>query len=171
MTAIDVSPTAVEWTQHRHPGIDAAVVDVENDDVPGEYDVVLCMEVLQQVRHPVAVLRKLATALQEGGEMIVSLPNEFHLARRLAILLGHVDFGGIEDTHIKLFTPVEHRHLFAACGLTVTDARAQSIIPPRWWGGRLHQATNRLANRWPGMFALSVVYRVVPQGTAEGQGA
>jgi len=160
VTAVDVSPAAIEWTKRQHPAIETAVVDLETEDVAGSYDVIVCLEVLQQVRHPVDVLQRLAGALNPGGEMIVSLPSEFHLARRLAILCGRIDFGGIEDTHIKLYTPDEHRRLFAACGLVVKQSGAQSIIPPRWWRGRLHRWANRLAGRWPGLFALSVVYRL-----------
>jgi 2-polyprenyl-6-hydroxyphenyl methylase/3-demethylubiquinone-9 3-methyltransferase len=160
VTAADVSPTAIEWTRRQHPAIKTAVVDLETEDIAGSYDIIVCLEVLQQVRHPVDVLRRLAGALNPGGEMIVSLPGEFHLARRLAILCGRIDFGGIEDTHIKLYTPAEHRRLFAACGLVVKQSGAQSIIPPRWWRGCLHSWANRLAVRWPGLFALSVVYRL-----------
>ncbi|MBI3871651.1 MAG: class I SAM-dependent methyltransferase [candidate division Zixibacteria bacterium] len=162
VTAIDISPMAVEWTRRQHPAIRTAVVDLENDPIAGSFDTIVCLEVLQQVREPVSVLKNLTDALAPGGELIVSLPNEFHLARRLSILFGRVDFGGIDDTHIKRFTPSEHVRLFDACGLRVHEYRAQSFIPPRWWGGRLHALANRVADRWPSMFALSVVYRLLP---------
>ena len=170
VTAIDISPLAIAWTHRQHPAIRTAVVDLECEPVFGTYDVILCLEVLQQVRDPASVLRRLTNALTPDGEMVVSLPNEFHLARRLAIRCGRIDFGGIDDTHIKLYTPSEHHRLFAACGLTVTGARAQSIVPPRWWRARLHQWTNPLAERLPGLFALSAVYRLTP-ASAGGEAA
>ncbi|MEW5701083.1 MAG: methyltransferase domain-containing protein [Candidatus Zixiibacteriota bacterium] len=162
VTAVDLSPVALEWTRRQHPAIRTAMVDLERGDIEGTYEVIVCLEVLQQVRNPVDVLKRLVSALSSDGELVVSLPNEFHLARRLAILLGRVEFGGIAGTHLKLYTPAEHRRLFGACGLRVTDARTQSIIPPRWWGGRLHHWANRPAGWWPGLLALSVVYRLEP---------
>jgi len=106
------------------------------------------------------VLNKLREALTPGGRIVVSLPNEFHLARRLNILLGRVNFGGIDDTHIKLYTPREHHRLFASCGLMVETTGVQSIVPPRWLSGRLYRESAPLARVWPSMFALSCVYRL-----------
>lgn len=166
VTAIDLSPLAVEWTRRQHHKILAAVVDLETEDVPGKFDVVLCLEVLQQVREPVKSLQKLVRSMSDGGELYLSLPNEFHLARRINILRGRVDFGGIEDSHIKLYSVVEHLRLIAACRLEVVESRVQSVIPPRWFGGRPHAWCNRLASVFPGLFALSVIYkcRAVPRG-------
>lgn len=159
VTAIDLSPLAVEWTRRQNHRIKTAVVDLETDPIAGQFDVVLCLEVLQQVREPVIALQKLARALTPNGELYLSLPNEFHLARRFQILRGKVDFGGIEDSHVKLYTVAEHRRLIAACGLDTVALRVQSVIPPRWWGGRLHTWCNRLAAVWPELFALSIVYK------------
>ncbi len=162
VTAVDISPLAVRWTERQHPLIKAAVLDLETEPLNGTYDAILCLEVLQQVRDPVSVLTKLRDALAADGALIVSLPNEFHLVRRLAILWGRVNFGGIEDTHIKFYTPAEHQRLFATCGLTVGCSSSQSIVPPRWLGGWPHRAGNVLANRWPGLFSLSRIYRLRP---------
>jgi len=162
VTAVDVSPLAIRWTERQHPHIKAAVLDVESEPLTGTFETILCLEVLQQVRNPVDALAKMRDALAPAGALIVSLPNEFHLARRLAILLGCVDFGGIEDTHIKLYTPAEHHRLFAACGLEIEQSQSQSIIPPRWDNGSLHHALNPFANRFPGLLALSTVYLLRP---------
>lgn len=163
VTAVDISPLAIQWTERQHPLIKAAVLDLECEPLTGSFDTILCLEVLQQVREPVVVLGKLRDALAPNGSLIVSLPNEFHLARRLSILLGRVNFGGIDDTHLKLYTPSEHRRLFAECGLDVVRAESQSIVPPRWRDGAIHHATNPIANRLPGLLALSTVYLLHPK--------
>lgn len=160
VTAIDISPLAVRWTERQHPVIKACVLDIENEPLNGPFDVILCLEVLQQVRHPVDVVMKMRDALAPNGGLIVSLPNEFHLARRLSILAGRANFGGIDDTHIKLYSPREHRRLFERCGLTIEMTGAQSIVPPRWLNGKLHDWTAALAQSWPSLFALSCVYRL-----------
>jgi len=158
VTAIDISPLAIQWTERQHPMIKAAVLDLECEPLSGTFDSILCLEVLQQVREPVDVLGKLRDALAPDGLLIVSLPNEFHLARRLSILLGRINFGGIEDTHLKLYTPREHRRLIDAVGFQIVRAESQSIIPPRWRDGTIHHAVNPIANRLPGLLALSTVY-------------
>jgi 2-polyprenyl-3-methyl-5-hydroxy-6-metoxy-1,4-benzoquinol methylase len=163
VTAVDISPLAVRWTEAQHPTIKATVLDLETEPLRRTYDTILCLEMLQQVRDPVAVLSKLRDALAPGGALIVSLPNEFHLARRLTILAGRVNFGGIDDTHIKLYTPVEHRRLFDSCGLKIERAGSQSIVPPRWAHGWPHRVGNTLATDWPNLFALSIVYRLRPR--------
>ncbi|GAB4325265.1 MAG: hypothetical protein Kow0074_18830 [Candidatus Zixiibacteriota bacterium] len=173
VTAIDISPLAVRWTKRQHPVIKACVLDIENEPLTGPYDVILCLEVLQQVRHPIDAVMKMRDALSPDGCLIVSLPNEFHLARRLAILAGMVTFGGIDDTHIKLYTPREHRRLFERCGLTIEMTGTQSIVPPRWLNGKLHDWTAPLAQAWPSLFALSCVYRLsvsdAPVNTGQGR--
>jgi 2-polyprenyl-3-methyl-5-hydroxy-6-metoxy-1,4-benzoquinol methylase len=158
VTAVDISPLAIQWTERQHPLIKAAVLDLECEPLSGSFETILCLEVLQQVRDPKSVLAKLRDALAPHGSLVVSLPNEFHLARRLSILLGRVTFGGIDDTHLKLFTPAEHRKLFAGCGLSIEASESQSIIPPRWRDGTLHHALNPAANRLPALLALSTVY-------------
>lgn len=160
VTGVDISPLAVRWTERQHPLIKAAVLDLESEPINGMFDTILCLEVLQQVRNPVDVLSKLRAALTPGGRLVVSLPNEFHLARRLNIFMGRVNFGGIEDTHIKLYTPREHRRLFDACGLTIETTGVQSILPPRWLGGSLYRGSAPLAQLWPSLFALSCIYRL-----------
>lgn len=159
VTAIDLSPLAVEWTRRQHHKIHADVVDLETDPIDGSFDVVLCLEVLQQVREPIVALKKIVETLAPEGELYLSLPNEFHLARRLNILRGKVDFGGIEDSHIKLYSVAEHHRLLTTCGLVVVESKVQSVIPPSWWGGRLHAWGNRLAAIMPGLFGLSVIYK------------
>ncbi len=163
VTAVDISPLAVRWTELQHPTIKAALLDLETEPLHGTFETILCLEMLQQVRDPVAVLTKLRDALAPGGSLIISLPNEFHLARRLSILAGRIDFGGIEDTHIKLYTPAEHRRLFAQCGLMVTRACSQSIVPARWVFGLPHRLGNCLAGCWPSLFALSSLYRLTTE--------
>lgn len=162
VTALDISPMAVEWTRRQDSRVRAEVLDLESEPIPGTHDAVLCLEVLQQVRDPAAVLRRLRDALAPGAVLIVSLPNEFHLARRLSILAGRVNFGGIDDTHIKLYTPAEHRRLFTRCGLEIDAVRVQSIIPPSWLNCRPHELCNWLAARWPSLWSLSVIYRLRP---------
>jgi len=155
VSGIDVSPLSVKWTGER--GIRAALVDLDTEPIEGQYDIIVCLETLQYLRDPVAALHKMRRALALGGEIIVSLPCEYHLVRRLSILLLGKGPGGI-DFPLTIFNPAEHRRLFARVGLRVTDMRPVSLVPPRW--RFLRGPGQLLAAISPSLFALSVLYRL-----------
>lgn len=139
-------------------GFDAYLCDLENDPLPRPYDGILCLEVLQQVFDPGAVLDKFKSSLTKNGFMIISVPNEYHLLSRIRLLLGRSHLGHFEESHIRLFTPVRGRELFEKIGLTVEETINVSVIPPRFKVagifGRL------LANILPGLFSISQIYRL-----------
>ena len=151
---IDISPQAVELTKER--GIPAFLLDLETQALLGTYELVFCLEVLQQVRDPLAVLARLVGSLVPGGELVVSVPNEFHLLRRLNVLLGRIDFGGPEDSHLKLFTPRRAEALLKEAGLEIHAKAYCSIVPPQF--GLAARAGRAAASLWPGGLALSTVY-------------
>ncbi|UCD17964.1 MAG: class I SAM-dependent methyltransferase, partial [Candidatus Zixiibacteriota bacterium] len=153
---IDLSPEAVAMVDRR--GYSASVCDLECDDIAGGYDVILCLEVLQQVHDPVSVLIKLKQALAADGELIVSLPNEFHLISRLQLMIGNSHLGKFTHSHLRLFSPERDRELFARAGLEIACKKHLSIVPPRLrWLARLSRP---FAVWLPSSFALSSLYRV-----------
>jgi len=153
---IDVSPLSVRWTTKR--GVRANVVDLDTENLTGQYETILCLETLQYVRDPVNVMNKLRTAMATGGEMVVSLPCEYHVLRRLSIFFSGRGPGGIEFP-LTVFHPAEHRRLFAQSGVRVTDMFPVSLVPPRW--GVFIKPGQLLARLCPSLFALSIIYRVV----------
>lgn len=156
---IDISPQAVELTKER--GIPAFLLDLETQAPLGMYELIFCLEVLQQVRDPLAVLSRLVGALVPGGELVVSVPNEFHLVRRLNILLGRIDVGGPDDSHLKLFTPGRAEELLERAGLEIHQKACGSLVPPQF--SRAARAGRALAALWPAGMALSTVYFTHPR--------
>ena len=92
------------------------------------------------------------------GEMIVSLPNEFHIVSRLKLLLGKSHLGDFEHSHIRLFCPKRNLKLFTKAGLKVERVKHISIVPPRW--RLLAKFFQPLAQAWPSLWALSSIYRL-----------
>ena len=153
--AIDVSPQSVEWT--RRQGVEARIIDLDTDPLPGMFDTIVCLETLQYVRDPLDVTGKLRDALNPGGELIISLPCEYHLLRRISILLTGKGPGGI-DFPLTVFHNAEHRRLFKQAGLHIEETRPVSLVPPRW---KLLVGCGQLAARWcPSLLAISVIYRL-----------
>jgi SAM-dependent methyltransferase len=142
----------------KYEGCDVFLCDIEQDPLPGRYDVILCLEVLQQLFDPAAVLTKLAGALTERGYLIVSVPNEFHLWSRIQLLFGRSHLGHFDQSHIRLFNRRRAGELFERVGLAIERATAIPALPPQLkilsWLGRA------LASLAPNLFALSHIYRV-----------
>jgi len=158
---VDVSPAAAALASER--GLVVDLVDIERAALdpralgaaPG-FDVVVALEVLEHLVDPVAALAALRGALAPGGALVVSLPNEFHLLRRLAVLCGRPGFGGHDDPHLRYFDDARARRLFAAAEMRVVARRSDSLVPPRRaWLRRLTAPFHALS---PGLLSIAHVY-------------
>ena len=159
-TGADFSSGAIESCRRRAPQHHWIVADVVNDDLPGNYDVVLCSELLEHLDEPEAALVRIARSLKPRGTIIVTVPNGKVFATERAV--GHV-------RHPTL--PMLH-DWFDAAGLDVVEAR-------RWgWPGylALKYAANIDADRaleafgsgrysWPIKRANDVAYAMVGVGS------
>lgn len=112
-------------------GVDIAV-PADLNDMPalertlaahGPFDTILCLDVLEHLYDPWAVVRALDGALARGGALIVSLPNMNYIG-----LVGPLVFKGrfdladagvMDRTHIRWFTPQSGAELACSTGLTL----------------------------------------------------
>ncbi len=151
---IDISPKSVAWT--REQGVEARVIDLDKDILPGPFDTIICLETLQYLNDPKKALAKLKNALAEGGEIILSLPCENHLLGRLLKMRAAPPEGTYAQT---TFRPLLHRRLITAADLEIATSLPISLVPPRWkfllGPGRF------LARLMPTLCAISVMYRLV----------
>ena len=71
-------------------------------------DRILCLDVLEHLVDPWAVVRRLSLLLKPGGSMIVSLPNICHRDVMLPLLLhdrwDYAPSGILDQTHLRFFT-------------------------------------------------------------------
>jgi len=151
----DLSSEAVAAARGR--GIDAQVLDIEREAIPRGYDGIVCLEVLEHLADPRAVLARILDAAGEKGA-VISLPNEFHIVRRFAVLAGRPGFGGHDDPHIHHFAWGSARRLVAEAGGEILAWRAASIIPPAL--GPIARAGDLAARIAPSLLAISFVFRV-----------
>lgn len=72
-----VDADVVQAERGRRPGADEyRVVDLERLEIePDEYDVVLCVNVLEHVRQPLTLFPTVSEALKKGGLFVLVLPN------------------------------------------------------------------------------------------------
>lgn len=159
VTGTDLSEVGV--AKARRKRLKAFVKDVETEEIPGVYDVVICMEVLEHVQFPLAVLTKLKDNLAADGEMFISLPNEFHLLRRLQILLGRQDFSRYDFPHLRFFDRQEAHRLISDAGYRVEQELRVPLPPPRMQF--LTKVFKWLSSLSPELFTIGFVFRIIPE--------
>lgn len=96
-------------------------LDFERHDLsdgPQKFDLVLCLDVLEHMVDPWAVVGRLATQyLEVGGTLLVSLPNIRHYSVVLPLLFGgrweYDDAGLLDRTHLRFFTKASAQALLS----------------------------------------------------------
>jgi SAM-dependent methyltransferase len=99
--------------------------DIEHLDLPYPdqyFDVLVMSEVIEHLRDPWAVLRKLRIFLKPGAVVLSGSPNVAHHSVLRMLLHGRWDYApvGIMDrTHLRWFTPQTYAQLFIDSGFKV----------------------------------------------------
>ncbi len=92
VTAVDMARTAIEVARlHLHESgheIDyrEATAEAMADELPGAFDVVTCLEMLEHVPSPASVVDAVATLVRPGGDVVFSTINRTAKAFALAIV-------------------------------------------------------------------------------------
>jgi 2-polyprenyl-3-methyl-5-hydroxy-6-metoxy-1,4-benzoquinol methylase len=71
------------------------------------YDLAVAADVLEHLRNSDSLLRDMGSRLEEGGRIIISVPNFGHWYPRLRTVLGVFDYdqrGILDKTHVRFFT-------------------------------------------------------------------
>lgn len=120
-----------------HAGQSGLAIDYRHGSVEqlhGEtFDLVTSLEVIEHVTDPAAFVDGLASALADGGLMILSTPNRTALSRIALITLAEGTGQIPRGTHDwdKFLTPDELTAMVEAAGLRVVDVRGLSFNPAR----------------------------------------
>lgn len=140
-----VSPAAREWCGAYVVGVEtderlAAIArgkldhiilgDAEKFEVPkacGEFDLVLCTDILEHLRDPEALLCKLKGAMSPGGLILISVPNvrNWHVLYSL-IAKGeweYRDSGLLDKTHLRFFTRRSLCRMITRAGYKILEVR------------------------------------------------
>jgi SAM-dependent methyltransferase len=115
------------------------------------FDYVLCADILEHLRRPEAMLRRLKTVTRPGGMVVASLPNSGNVYFRLNILAGRFpqhDKGLFDRTHVRFYTWRGWASLFRESGWEIQRVESSAIpvglvAPPEWE----HAGPVRLAER------------------------
>ena len=103
---------------------DAEELDLETELGGERFDAILFADVLEHLRDPAAVLRRVRPFVAEGGVVAASIPNVAHASVRLALLSGSFRYreqGLLDESHLRFFTREGVQDLFEGAGYVITE--------------------------------------------------
>ena len=125
----DAAALAEQHTERTIVG-DAEAIDYAAELAGEEFDVVMFADVLEHLKQPGDVLRRIRPFVAENGVVIASIPNIAHASVRLALLGGEFryrEWGLLDDTHLRFFTRTSIQDLFEETGYVVTHWLRQRL--------------------------------------------
>mgnify|MGYP001248765419 CR=1 FL=1 len=134
-TGIELDPDLAGVANKRLDEVirgDAVEVTGELGRAGRRFDLVICADILEHLAHPEGVLENVATMLEPGGQMLVSLPNvRFWTTFWEVGIRGRWPrrSRGVHDaTHLRWFTDQDAREMFADSGFHVDEAKANTRL-------------------------------------------
>jgi SAM-dependent methyltransferase len=154
VVGIEIVPSAAERAALVLDRVITGPVETSLEELDGTFDTVVCLDVLEHLADPMAVLAELRRHVSPGGHVQVSVPNARHysLVRDLVLhgTFGYVDHGHRDSTHLRWFTRRDIARLLSDAGWeSVTTA-----WPPRGRSALLH----RLSRGRSSEFLVGQVY-------------
>jgi hypothetical protein len=125
----DAAALAEQYAERVIVG-DAETIDYAAELAGEEFDVVLFADVLEHLKEPADVLRRVRPFVAENGVVVASIPNIAHASVRLALLGGEFryrEWGLLDDTHLRFFTRASIQDLFEETGYVVTHWLRQRL--------------------------------------------
>ena len=138
VTGIDMGANAIDVAKlHLHISqleVDYRIANVQDvaAETPGEYDIVTCMELLEHVPSPAALISACAVLTKPGGDVFFSTINRNPASYALAIVAAEYILsllpGGTHE-YMKFIKPSELASAARASGLAVRDISGMRYNP------------------------------------------
>jgi len=111
------------------------VGDVENLDLSqlGTYDAIILGDVVEHLRNPREFLQKTGKLLNNGGKILISLPNVANIWVRLNLLFGRFNYsrvGILDESHLRFFTLETSKKIASDSGLEIISTSVTPIPLP-----------------------------------------
>jgi glycosyltransferase involved in cell wall biosynthesis len=108
-------------------------VETMNFEGFGSFDAIIFGDVLEHVRNPQVVLRRISGLLKRDGKVLLSLPNVANIWVRLNLLFGRFNYsrvGILDESHLQFFTLHSSKKLATDSGLDVIGVNVTPIPLP-----------------------------------------
>lgn len=110
---------AAPWYRHLACA-DLEQITLADHFADGQYDVIICADILEHLRRPEALLAQLPELLAVDGQILLSVPNVAYAGLIAELLIGDFRYrpeGLLDETHLRFFTRISLLRLLAASGL------------------------------------------------------
>lgn len=136
VTGVDVDREMTEVARSRlDKVINGDIEDLLDKEVLGQYDCIVCGDVLEHLNNPWKVVRGLKNHLRRGGLFVATTPNVMNWAILYDQMHGkwdYVPFSILSGTHIRFFTRRSLADLLEGAGYRIKEVQLQSFdIPPK----------------------------------------
>jgi len=176
VTGIEADAAAAMAARACYNHVHLADIDTFSFPYRCEFDYILLADVLEHLRDPLSVLRRLIPALAPAGKLIISVPNVANWVIRLKLLFGNfdpADRGILDKTHLHFFTLRTLKQTMSdvpcrVVDVTPTPLPVQLLLPftaskAFAFAHTLHYG---LTLSWKKLFAYQFVITAAPTGPA-----
>jgi len=130
VTGLEADPVAAAAGAAHCERMIVADLDAGIPPLEGEFDAIVCADVLEHLRDPAGALATLRRALARGGQVVISMPNVAHLWMRLSLLAGRFEYaerGILDRTHLRFYTRRTLTALVTGAGLRIARLTATPV--------------------------------------------
>lgn len=135
----DATAVGIELTESAAALAAQKIDSVKNIDIEshndlaelGKFDLILLLDVLEHLRDPWELLKKLVdNNLSVGGTVITSIPNARNHALFFQLLSGNFEYsdsGILDKTHLRFFTKKSMRKMIEDSGLSIVKCKPTNL--------------------------------------------
>jgi 2-polyprenyl-3-methyl-5-hydroxy-6-metoxy-1,4-benzoquinol methylase len=124
LIGVELVPEAAALARAHYDEVIEGRVEEALEQLDGPFDTILCLDVLEHLVDPAAVLAALHQLAPPGGRLQVSVPNARHLSLVYDLVVrgtfGYADWGHRDRTHLRWFTRADIVALVEQAGWSVT---------------------------------------------------
>jgi 2-polyprenyl-3-methyl-5-hydroxy-6-metoxy-1,4-benzoquinol methylase len=124
LTGIELVADAAALARSRYDEVVEGRVEEAIAGLSGPFDTILCLDVLEHLVDPAAVLVALRDLAAPGGRLQVSVPNARHVSLMRDLVFrgtfGYTEWGHRDRTHLRWFTRADIVALIRDAGWVVT---------------------------------------------------
>jgi O-antigen biosynthesis protein len=136
ITGLDISEKAKPYAEKNLDVFYQVDLDKEDDfpNITENFDLIILGDVLEHVKRPDILLKKLNHYLNSDGKIIISIPNVAHWSIRLDLLMGKFNYqhtGILDNSHIRFFTYQSICELIVDSGYKILKFNSNKYPIPR----------------------------------------